>query len=135
MRSEHSYYEELAALAAGGYLSEEELSDLQRHSETCGECKNACAEFRDLVHSCLPLTESRLHRIVGMAIHHVNLVPQNGLSKEASKEGIPFSRDVTRLDSSPGSAFKFCGACCGGRCPTHCIHFRLAFFRSCACSA
>ena len=33
--SDHSHYEELAALAAGGHLSDEELTDLQRHAETC----------------------------------------------------------------------------------------------------
>ena len=100
MISEHPYYEELAALAAGGYLSEEELSDLQRHSETCAECKNARAEFRELVHSCLPLTESRLQRIVGMAMNRPDPGATERFIQRASKEGIPFSRAVTRLDSS-----------------------------------
>ena len=101
MISEHPHYEELAALAAGGYLGEEELSDLQRHSETCAECKNARAEFRELVHSCLPLTESRLHRIVGMVTNRPNPGATERFIQRASREGINFSRDVKRLESSP----------------------------------
>jgi len=46
MINEYGHYEELAALASGGYLSEDELSDLQAHSETCADCRNALAEFR-----------------------------------------------------------------------------------------
>ncbi len=34
--SDHSQYEELAALAAGGYLDGDELRDFQRH---CGELR------------------------------------------------------------------------------------------------
>ena len=88
-------------MAAGGYLGEEELIDLQRHSETCAECRNARAEFRELVHSCLPLTESRLHRMVGTAMNRPNPGATERFIQKASKEGIPFSRDVTRLESSP----------------------------------
>lgn len=88
-------------MAAGGYLGEEELSDLQRHSETCAECKNALAEFRELVHFCLPLTEGRLHRIVGMTMSRPNPGATERFIQRASMEGITFSRGVKRLDSSP----------------------------------
>jgi len=101
MTSEHPYYEELAALAAGGYLGEEELSDLQRHSETCAECSNALAEFRELVHFGLPLTESRLHRIVGTAMSRPNPGATERFIQRAAMEGITFSPGVNRLDSSP----------------------------------
>jgi len=100
MTSDHPYYEELAALAAGGQLSEEELTDLQRHSETCAECRNARAEYRDLVHFCLPLTERRLHRLVSTAMSRPNPGATERFMQRASMEGINFSRGVKRLDSS-----------------------------------
>ncbi len=94
-------------MAAGGYLSEEELSDLQRHAETCAECRNARAEFRELVYSCLPLTESRLHRIVGMAMNRPNPGATERFIRRASMEGLAFSRDVRSLDSSPRWHLRF----------------------------
>ena len=100
MISDHPYYEELAALAAGGHLSEEELTDLQRHSETCAECRNAGEEFRDLVHFCLPLTEPRLHRIVSTTMSRPNPGATERFMQRAAMEGISFSPGVKRLDSS-----------------------------------
>ena len=61
--SDHSQYEELAALAAGGYLDDEELRDFQRHAESCAQCKNAVAQFGELIHFGLPLVEGRVRRI------------------------------------------------------------------------
>ena len=63
--------------------------------------RTRCAEFRELVHSCLPLTESRLHRIVGMTMSRPNPGATERFIQRASMEGITFSRDVKRLDSSP----------------------------------
>ena len=100
MISDHPYYEELAALAAGGYVSEEELTDLQRHAETCAECRNAGGEFRELVYFCLPLTEPRLHRIVSMTMSRPNAGATERFMQRASMEGITFSSGVRRLDSS-----------------------------------
>ena len=100
-------------MAAGGYLSEEELSDLQRHAEACAGCRNTRAEFRELVHSGLPLTESRLHRIVGMAMNRPDPGATERFIQRASKEGISFSRDVTRLDSSPGWHLSFAAPAVG----------------------
>ena len=57
--SDHSQYEELAALAAGGYLADDELREFQRHAETCAECRNAVSQFGELVHFGLPLVQSR----------------------------------------------------------------------------
>ncbi len=101
MISEHSHYQELAALAAGGYLGEEELRELQAHSETCAECSNALAEFRELVHFGLPLTESRLHRFVGTAMRRPDPGAAERFIQRAASEGIAFSPGVNKLDSSP----------------------------------
>jgi hypothetical protein len=113
MTSEHPYYEELAALAAGGYLGEEELSELQRHSETCAECRTAVAEFRELVHFGLPLTESRLHRLAGVTMSRPNPGATERFIQRASMEGITFSRGVNRLDASPRWHLRFAAPAVG----------------------
>ena len=113
MISDHPYYEELAALAAGGHLSEEELADLQRHSETCAECRNAGGEYRDLVHFCLPLTEPRLHRLVSTTMNRPNPGAIERFMQRASMEGITFSRGVKRLDSSPRWLLNFAAPAVG----------------------
>src|ERR1700734_694521 len=99
MTSEHAKYEELAALAAGGYLGDEELRDLQRHAEACPECKNAVAEFRELVHFGLPLAETRLHRGGRMTTSHPDPGATERFVRRASGEGIAFSRDVKKVGS------------------------------------
>ena len=101
MTSEHAKYEELAALAAGGYLGDEELRDLQRHAEACPECKNAVAEFRELVHFGLPMAETRVHRVVSMTTSRPDPGATERFIRRASEEGIAFSRDVKKVGSSP----------------------------------
>ena len=98
--SEHSQYEELAALEAGGYLSEEELSDLRRHSEACSKCRNAVAEFRELVHFGLPLTESPFRRFARMATSRPSPDATERFIRRASIKGIAFSQGAEPLDSS-----------------------------------
>lgn len=87
-------------MAAGGHVSEEELTDLQRHSETCAECRNAGGEYRELVHFCLPLTEPRLHRLVSTTMSRPNAGATERFMQRAAMEGITFSSGVKRLDSS-----------------------------------
>ena len=53
--SDHSHFEELAALEAGGFLSDEELIELCEHTAACAECREAEEEFNRLVHFALPL--------------------------------------------------------------------------------
>jgi hypothetical protein len=101
MINEYGHYEELAALASGGYLSEDELSDLQAHSETCADCRNALAEFHELVHFGLPLTESRLHQIVSTTMSRPDRGAPERFLQRASMEGITFSPGVKKLNSSP----------------------------------
>jgi anti-sigma factor RsiW len=108
--SDHSRYWELAALAGGGHLSDEELRDLQRHAETCAECKNAVAEFREVVHLGLPLTQSRLRRRISMIMTRPDPDSRERFIRKASLEGIPFSSDVKRTASPRRPALSFVAA-------------------------
>ena len=98
--SDHSYYEELAALRAGGHLIDEELSDLQRHEETCAQCKNAAAEFRKVCLFGLPLAQSRFRRMINMLTNRPDPGATERFIRRASLEGIAFSQDVKAQASS-----------------------------------
>jgi anti-sigma factor RsiW len=98
--SDHSHFEELAALAAGGHLSDQELTDLQRHSETCAECKNAVAEFREVVHFGLPLAQSPFRRSLNMITSRPDPGARERFIRRASFEGIAFSPEVRRPTAS-----------------------------------
>jgi hypothetical protein len=56
-RLHHGYFQELAALAAIGELSGSEYAELQQHLETCSDCARDLGEFRQTMHSGLPLVE------------------------------------------------------------------------------
>ena len=99
--SDHSHYEELAALAAGGYLDDEELSEFQRHSESCARCKNAVAQFGELVHLGLPLVQGRLRRGISVITSRPNPGATERFIRRASAEGIEFSPDVRKRNSFP----------------------------------
>jgi hypothetical protein len=105
--TDHSHYEEVAALAAGGHLSDEELRDLRRHAKTCAQCKSTVAEFREVVHFGLPLTQSRLRRRISMIMTRPNPGARERFIRRASLEGITFSPDVKRIASSRGPAITF----------------------------
>jgi hypothetical protein len=60
--NDHSHYEESAALAAGGHLGGEDLSDLQQHVEICPQCKITVAEFREPI-LAKPITHNPLSRL------------------------------------------------------------------------
>jgi hypothetical protein len=110
MIGEHAHYEELAALAAGGHLNDEELSELQKHSEACAQCESAVAEFRELVHFGLPLLQSRPRWSIRMIMSRPNRGATDRFIRRASAAGIAFSRDVNRLDSGRGSHLSFATA-------------------------
>jgi hypothetical protein len=99
--SDHSQYEELAALAAGGYLDDEELRDFQRHAESCAQCKHAVAQFGELVHLGLPLVQSRVRRGISMITNRPNPGATERFIKRASAEGIEFSPEVRKRKSFP----------------------------------
>jgi hypothetical protein len=108
--SDHSQYEELAALAAGGYLGDEELRGFQTHAETCAQCRNALSEFGELVHFGLPLVQSRRRPSLSMIASHPNPGATQRFLKRASAEGIQFSADVQKPKSSLGFHLSFAAA-------------------------
>ena len=92
--SDHSHYEQLAALAAGGHLSDEELKELHRHTETCTGCKSDATEVRELVRFGLPLAPSRLRRSIDMIRNRPDPGARERFIRRASLEGITFSPAV-----------------------------------------
>jgi hypothetical protein len=101
--SDHSHYEELAALAAGRHLGDDELRDLQSHAETCVQCQNAIAEFRELLHFGLPLAQSHVSRSINMITNRPDQGATERFIRRASREGITFSRHVKESVPSRGS--------------------------------
>ena len=99
--SDHPHYEELAALAAGWQLNDEELSELQKHSEVCTQCKSSFTEFRELVHFGLPLAERRPRLSLSTILGRPGPGATDRFVRRASAAGIAFSPAVTRLNSSP----------------------------------
>jgi hypothetical protein len=93
---DHSHYEELASLAAGGHLSDQDLLEVQRHAETCAECKNALAEFHEVVRFGLPLAQSPLRRSINMMTSRPDPGARERFMRRASLEGIAFSPEVRR---------------------------------------
>ena len=111
--SDHSFYEELAALAAGGHLNDEELTDLQRHAEACTECKNAMAEFREVVHFGLPQAQTPFRRNINMITSRPNPGARERFIRRASLEGIVFSPEVRRPAAYRGPRLVFAAAGAG----------------------
>lgn len=91
---DHSHYEELAALQAGGFLSEAEQTELREHTKNCPECLKAEEEFNELVRSGLPLTVNRVREITDK----MKARPDKGMRprflQRARLEGIVFSPEV-----------------------------------------
>jgi hypothetical protein len=100
--SDHSHFEELAALKAGGFLSDVELVELREHARDCVECRNAEAEFSGLVCSGLPQTASPFREFMDIA----RTRPDNGLRgrflQRARLEGVAFSPGVDGSIRNPG---------------------------------
>src|ERR1700678_3309803 len=109
---DHSHYEELAALAAGGHLSDQDLMDVQRHAETCAECKNALAEFHEVVRFGLPLVQSPFRRSINMITSRPDPGARERFIRRASLEGVAFSPEIRRpsISRRPGFAFAIASA-------------------------
>jgi hypothetical protein len=108
--SDHSQYEELAALAAGGYLGDEELRDFQTHAEACAQCRNAVSEFGELVHFGLPVVQGRPRKLISMITSRPNPGATQRFLRRAAAEGIQFSPDVQKPRSSHGFQLSFAAA-------------------------
>jgi hypothetical protein len=111
--SDHSHYEELAALGAGGHLSDEELTDLQQHAETCAQCRNAVAEFHEVVHFGLPLAQSPFRRSINMFTSRPDPGARDRFIRRASLEGIAFSPEVRKPAPFRGPRLTFAAAGAG----------------------
>jgi hypothetical protein len=108
--SDHSQYEESAALAAGGYLTDEELRSFQTHAETCAQCRDAVSNFGELVHFGLPLVQNRLRQSISMITSRPNPGATQRFLRRASAEGIQFSPDVQKPKTSHGFHLSFAAA-------------------------
>jgi hypothetical protein len=113
MMSDHAHYEELAALAAGGHLSDQELMDVERHAETCAECKNVLAKFQEVVRFGLPLAQSPLRRSLNMITSRPDSGARERFIRRASLEGIVFSREVSRSTALRRPRLTFAAASVG----------------------
>ncbi|HEY6376926.1 MAG TPA: hypothetical protein VIX90_15505 [Edaphobacter sp.] len=112
--SDHSHYEELAALAAGGYLGDDELADLRQHADTCTECKSAVAEFSEIMHFGLPTVQSPFGRSINMIMSRPDSGATERFIRRASLEGIAFSPEVKKAAHSEWPRFSLASAsACG----------------------
>jgi hypothetical protein len=92
--SDHSYFEELAALEAGGFLSQEEHHELHEHTKVCVECQTAEEEFSRLFHCALPLTVSPVREFVDKLKTRPHSNTRAQFLRRARLEGIVFSPEV-----------------------------------------
>jgi hypothetical protein len=92
--SDHSHYEELAALDAGGFLSDVEHIELHEHTRTCPDCLRAKEGFSDLVHSGLPLTISPVREFADKMKAPLDNGMRSRFLHRARLEGIKFSPGV-----------------------------------------
>ena len=99
---DHSYFEELAALSAGGYLSEEELREYREHSITCTECQQSEEDFAEIVELGLPLTQSSVREMYDKLRFRQQVGARERFFERARAEGIRFSPEVERPRSSSG---------------------------------
>ena len=97
---DHSYFEELAALFAGGHLSEEELRDYREHALTCPECQQSEEDFSEIVQFGLPLTQSPIREFYDKVRFRPAAGSRERFLQCARREGIRFSPEIER--SSPG---------------------------------
>jgi outer membrane murein-binding lipoprotein Lpp len=86
--NDHEHYEELAALAAGGFLSDQELAELGEHTKTCAQCLKAQAEFSELFRSGMPLAAGEFREAQGRLTTDTDPEIRDRFLKRARLEGI-----------------------------------------------
>lgn len=105
--SDHSHYEELAALEAGGFLSDAELTELGEHTQVCLDCRNIEEEFSELVYSGLSLTVS----LARESLDKMKTRPDGGMRsrflERARREGIVFSPSAEGVAEHSGKRVGF----------------------------
>jgi hypothetical protein len=92
--SDHSHFEELAALGAGGFLSGEEYAELREHTRVCVECRKMEEELSDLVRFSLPATVSPVRNFVDELKTQPDRDIRQRFLQRARAEGIAFSPSV-----------------------------------------
>jgi hypothetical protein len=98
---DHNHYEELAALAAGGLLSEAEWIELSEHTKTCPDCLRAETELSELVRSGLPLTVGSVREFINTLMTRSDSSMRSRFLRRARVEGIVFSSDAERSARKP----------------------------------
>jgi hypothetical protein len=94
--SNHEHFEELAALSAGGFLSEQEAAELREHARNCAECLKAEQEFGEVLHNGMPLTSSPFREFVDGVRTQTDVGVRGRFLARARREGIRFSGDIER---------------------------------------
>jgi hypothetical protein len=92
--NDHEHYEELAALAAGGFLSDQELTELGEHTQGCGQCLKAQAEFTELFRSGMPLTANEFREAQDRLTTETDAGMRDRFLKRARFEGITVAPSV-----------------------------------------
>jgi hypothetical protein len=89
--NEHSYYEELTVLAAGGHLSDQEFGELREHLGGCAECREAEREYRDLARSGLSLVRGDRVTFMDRIKARAETGVRERFMERAAREGVRFS--------------------------------------------
>jgi hypothetical protein len=101
--AEHDRFDELAALAAGGYLSDEECREFAEHKRDCASCRRSVAELTEVFRVGLPLTRKPFYELA----EKLRATPSDGFRerflREAVLKGASFSQDVSKpsIDRTP----------------------------------
>ena len=105
--SDHPHFEELAALEAGGFLSDEELIELREHTAACVECRETEEEFNRLVRVGLPLTISPIREFADKLKTRPDDNMRARFLRRARLEGVVFSPDLEEPVRHHGSRVGF----------------------------
>jgi hypothetical protein len=89
--TDHDHYEELAALSAGGLLSEQEIKELRGHTEICPECLKTEEAFVELVRSGIPLTVRPFREFLERMRTPTDDAIRDRFLARARREGLVFS--------------------------------------------
>ena len=107
---DHEHFEELAALSAGGFLSNQELAELREHSKVCTECQKSEQQFSEVFRSGLPLTAGPFGEFLRQRKTVIDDGVRDRFLARARAEGVTFSPEVSRAAPVQRSFRTFGGA-------------------------
>jgi hypothetical protein len=97
----HEQYEELCALAASGQASQDELTDLSAHLESCPSCRSATYDF----------TQISAQALSQLAAKHLHCQIPSGMTQRfmarARSEGIEMTRESVPQPPAPNRRWFF----------------------------